>query len=108
MESLNNDVVFFRVPDNHPDHGLCHYEKIDCFYNDGGCPDNFLCKDGIFLSKEDEEKALNKKFHEQKFENYFQKVRDTQANIKAMNELLSTLIDKMLHHMEMMQNDNFI
>ncbi len=53
MESLNNDVVFFRVPDNHPDHGLCHYEKIDCFYNDGGCPDNFLCKDGIFLSKED-------------------------------------------------------
>lgn len=82
------------------------FEGTPCVHFKETCPkdeyDQLVCMEGIFVYKQDEEKALNKKFHEQKFENYFQKVRDTQANIKAMNELLSTLIDKMLHHMEMM------
>ena len=103
---MNNEIIFKRIPLNHPNYGLCFFEGTTCAYFEEECPQDkdsqLVCMEGgIFVYNQDEENMLNKDYHKKEFARCLEQAKEIAENTKT----LFTLIDKMLHHMEMMEND---
>ena len=103
---MNNEIIFKRIPLTHPNYGTCFFEGTPCVhFKDETCPrdkyNDLACMEGIFVYNQDEENMLNKDYHKKEFARCLEQAKEIAENTKT----LLTLIDKMLHHMEMMEND---